>query len=136
MGRDRTIQLVLDSYYWPTLRRDVSRFVERCVVCQSSKGHASNGGLYMPLPVRTQPWTDISMDFIFGLQRTQRGHDSIFVVVYRFFKMAHFIPCKKTTDAVTVAQLFFRDIYRLHGLPLSIVSDRDSRFLNHFGRTL
>lgn len=78
VGRDRTLQLVLESFYWPSVRRDVARFVERCVVCQTSKGHATNGGLYMPLPVPTQPWTDISMDFILGLPRTQRGHDSIF----------------------------------------------------------
>lgn len=132
IGRDRTLKLVLESYFCLSLSRDVARFVERCVVCQSSKLHATNGGLYMPLPVPTQPWTDISMDFVLGLPRMQSGYDSIFVVVDRFSKMDHFIPCKKTTDAVKVAQLFFREIYRLHGLPLSIVSDRDCRFLSHF----
>lgn len=136
VGRDRTLQLVSASYYWPTLRRDVERFVERCRSCQMAKGTASNAGLYLPLPVPTQPWTDVSMDFILGLPRTQRGNDSIFVVVDRFSKMAHFVPCKRTTDAVRVAQLFFQEIYRLHGLPTSIVSDRDTRFLSHFWRSL
>ncbi|GJQ99381.1 putative nucleotidyltransferase, ribonuclease H [Tanacetum coccineum] len=85
--RDLTLQLVQASYFWPTMRKEVDRYVKRCRICQVSKGTTTNAGLYMPLHVPLQLWVDINMDFVLGLPRTQRGNDSIFVVVDRFSKM-------------------------------------------------
>ena len=115
-GHDQTLQLVSSSYYWPIMHKEVARFIERCRVCQLSKGKATNVGLYMLLLILTKPWSDVSMDFVLGLPRTQRGFDS--------------------TNVVHIAQLYFREVYRLHGLPTSIVSDRDTRFLSHFWHSL
>ena len=121
-----------DHYFWPHMLKDITELIKRCSICQIAKSHVLPQGLYTPLPTPQGPWLDVSMDFVLGLSQTLRNKDSILVVVDRFSKMAHFIACHKTNDASHIANLYFKEMVRLHGIPLSIVFDRDSKFLNHF----
>ena len=134
-SQTKTLEVLKEHFYWPQMRKHVDRYCKSCITCMKSKSRVQPHGLYTPLPIPSKPWVDISMDFVLGLLRTKKGRDSIFVVVDRFSKMAHFIPCHKIDDATYIANLFFK-VVRLHGLPRSIVSDRDSKFLSHFLRTL
>uniref|UniRef100_A0A2N9ENW8 RNA-directed DNA polymerase n=1 Tax=Fagus sylvatica TaxID=28930 RepID=A0A2N9ENW8_FAGSY len=135
-GVRKTLDVLHEHFFWPKMKRDVERVCSRCVTCRQAKSRVLPHGLYTPLPVPSAPWVDISMDFVLGLPRSRKGRDSIFVVVDRFSKMAHFISCHKTDDATHIADLFFREIVRLHGVPRSIVSDRDVKFLSYFWKVL
>ena len=135
-GRNKTILAMEDQFFWPSLKKNVAQIVAQCRTCAVAKHQKQNTGLYTPLPVPEGPWQDISMDFVTGLPRTPKKHDSIFVVVDRFSKMAHFIPCSQTLDASKVAKLFLDHIVKLHGLPRTIVSDRDVKFTSYFWKTL
>jgi hypothetical protein len=135
-GIYKTHEVLAAHFFWSRMRCDVERLVARCTTCQKAKSRLSNHGFYMPWPILSSPWLDISMDFVLGLPRTKKGRDSIFVVVDRFSKMANFIPCHKNDDASIAAELFFREIIHLHGIPKTIVSDRDAKFLSHFWRSL
>jgi hypothetical protein len=97
--------------------------------------HTHPIGLLQPLPIPDQKWESISMDFIIGLPRVQ-GKDCIYVVVDRLTKFAHFFAIPSDYSAAQVAELFFREIFRLHGLPKTIVSDRDNRFMGGFWQEL
>nr|KYP36202.1 Transposon Ty3-I Gag-Pol polyprotein [Cajanus cajan] len=135
-GVEKTLSFLKEKFFWPHMRRDVERFCSRCIACLQAKSKVMPHGSYSSLPVANSPWVDISIDFILGLPKTQRGMDSIFVIVDRFSKMAHFIPCHKIDDARNIARLFFKEVVRLHGIPKTIVSDRDTKFLSHFWKTL
>ena len=113
----------------------VGKYVLRCETCIKAN-ITFHKGEYKFLPISNSPWEHVSMDFIVALPRTQRGEDAIMVVVDRFSKMAHFIAFKKVHDANNIAKLYFAEIVRLHGVPRTIMFDRDSKFLSYFWNTL
>jgi hypothetical protein len=137
LGMTKTLDRLARVVYWPHMESTVRQFVRTCDLCQRSKPtNLRPPGLLQPLPIPARNWECVAMDFVTGLPATASGFDSIMVVVDRLSKMAHFVPCTTTVQAPEAAQLFFGSVFRLHGLPKSIVSDRDPKFTSNFWTTL
>jgi hypothetical protein len=135
-GVHKTLHRFRADFHTPNDRMVIQDFVRTCTVCQGNKGeHLQPGGLLQPLEVPTTVWADVAMDFVEALPKVN-GKTVILTVVDRFSKAAHFIPLSHPYTATTVARVFFSKIVRLHGIPSSIVSDRDPVFTSSFWREL
>ncbi|RVW83619.1 Transposon Ty3-G Gag-Pol polyprotein [Vitis vinifera] len=117
------------NYWWSGMKRDIAQFVAQCLVCQQVKAeHQRPAGSLQPLAIPEWKWEHITMDFVIGLPRTLGGNNAIWVIVDRLTKSAHFLPMKVNFSLDRLASLYVKEIVRMHGVPVSIVSDRDPRF--------
>ena len=136
-GSTKMYQDLKMSFWWSGMKTDVSEFVTKCLVCQRVKAeHQVPSELLQPIRIPEWKWDRITMDFVVGLPLTGRKHDSVWVVVDRLTKSAHFLPVRTDYSLDKLAELYIKEIVRLHGIPVSIISDRDPRFTSRFWRNL
>ena len=120
-------------YWWKGMKRDVTKYVSKCLTCQQVKAkHQVLTSLLNPLPIPQWKWDNITMDFVSIFPLTQQKYDSIWVIVDKLIKPSHFILVMMDYSMDRLAELYMKEIVRLHGVPLSIVSDRDPRFTSRF----
>ncbi|KAF1332716.1 reverse transcriptase, partial [Globisporangium splendens] len=136
LGREKTFLSLSRDYYWPHMYKWVRKYVRTCEICQRVKPSGSTQAPLRSLPVPSDSWKSVSMDFIFGLPRDKHGRNGILVFVDRFSKMVHLAPVSDKISAEMTAKVFVDVVFRLHGLPVEIVSDRDTRFTSKFWRAL
>ncbi|KAL9992436.1 putative nucleotidyltransferase, Ribonuclease H [Helianthus debilis subsp. tardiflorus] len=132
-GSDKMYQDLKKNFWWIGMKKDVAAYVSKCLTCSQVKAeHQKPSGLLQQLEMPVWKWELITMDFVTKLPKTRKGNDTIWVIVDRLTKSAHFLPMKETFSMDQLAKLYVNEIVSLHGIPLSIVSDRDSRFTSHF----
>ncbi|WVZ19821.1 hypothetical protein V8G54_007143 [Vigna mungo] len=136
-GMTKIYQDLKKSFWWPGMKNDVARFVSSCLTCQRAKAeHQKPSGQLQPLEIPEWKWDSIAMDFVTHLPRTVRNHDAIWVIVDRLTKSAHFLAINLKMSMSKLAQLYIKEVVRLHGVPSSIISDRDPRFTSWFWQAL
>jgi len=141
-GVQKTLELIRRNYSWPGMTAYIENYISSCDICQHSKlPHRPPQGLLKPLPIPKRPWSSISWDHITELPPSIRSpssknppYSAILVIVCRLTKLAHFIPTRTTDNATTLAQQFIDNVYRPHGLPSDIVSDRGATFSSAWWR--
>ncbi|KAD3068234.1 hypothetical protein E3N88_36114 [Mikania micrantha] len=124
-------------YWWPGMKKDIAEYVTKCLTCSKVKAeHQRSSGLLVQPEIPIWKWENISMDFITKLPRTSSGHDSIWVIIDRLTKSAHFLPIREKFPVRKLARIYVNEIVSRHGVPLNIISDRDARFTARFWESL
>jgi hypothetical protein len=133
-GATKMYQDLKQRFWWPGMKKQVAEYVASCLTCQKAKvEHQKPAGFLQSLDVPEWKWDSISMDFVVASPKTQRKFDSIWVIVDRLTKSAHFIPVRTNYNVAKLAEIYIEEIVRLHGVPSSIiVLDRDPKFTSHF----
>ena len=135
LGRDRTLDLISRHYWWPGIYTDVSHYANHCDQCQRNKVPAQKlPGLLQPLEIPGHKWESVSTDLITQLPETTKGHTAIVCFVDKLTKMVHLAATVTTIDSKEFVHLFMKEVLAKHGLPRTIVSDRDTRFTSEFFR--
>nr|MDZ8003588.1 RNase H-like domain-containing protein [Nostoc sp. DedSLP05] len=135
-GFQKTYERIKRSFFWKGMKADIKKMVAECDICQRQKAESVQmPGLLQPLNQPEQKWEEISMDFITGLPKSG-SKDALWVIIDRLTKYAHFIPVHSSYKTPQLAEIFMENIYRLHGFPKKIISDRDPKFTSHFWKEL
>ena len=136
LGREKTYALVSGTYWWPHMYKWVASYVKTCEVCQRVKPSPHSSAPLLSLPVPTDCWKSVSLDFIFGYPKDAQGRNGVVVFVDRLSKMVRLAPVRDQVNAVDTARIFMDSVFRHHGLPETLVSDRDPRFTSQVWRAI
>ncbi|GJQ93050.1 putative reverse transcriptase domain-containing protein [Tanacetum coccineum] len=136
-GADKMYYDLRDRYWWPGMKKDIAEYVSKCLTCLKVKAeHQRPSGLLQQPEIPIWKWEGIAMDFVTKLPRTSSGHDTIWVIMDRLTKSAHFLPMREDYKMERLARLYLNEIVARHGVPISIISDRDSRFTSRFWQSM
>ncbi|GJZ47032.1 putative reverse transcriptase domain-containing protein [Tanacetum coccineum] len=136
LGSDKMYQDMKQLYWWPNMKADIANYVSKCLTCLRVKAeHQKPSGLLVQPAIPQWKWENITMDFVTKLLRTQSGNDTIWVIVDRLTKSAHFLPIRETDLMYKLARLNLKEVVIRHGIPVSIICDRDPRFTSNFWRS-
>lgn len=136
-GYQKTVKTVRKEYFWPGMKKYVAEHIAKCMECQRVKvEHRHPAGFLQPLSIPEWKWEVVTIKFITKLPRSSQQHESIMVVVNKLTKAAHFVPVKSTHKVIDIAEIYMKEIARLHGIPKAIVSDIDLEFTSNFWKGL
>ncbi|WOG96005.1 hypothetical protein DCAR_0415335 [Daucus carota subsp. sativus] len=134
-GSTKMYRDLKENFWWPNMKKEIAEWVSKCYTCQRVKAeHQRPSGLLQPLDIPEWKWEHLAMDFVVGLPRTRANHDAIWVIIDRLTKSAHFLPINERFSLDKLIKLYLDEIVMRHGVPVSIVSDRDPRFNSRFWR--